>query len=344
MQQLHIKLGSRLVSKTCLRYLLVSLVLLLGGFLIRLDYYIAAPSRALELGNLITVDGKDPGDSGTFFLVTVSQMQAVPFTLLYALIHPHLDIKPVSEVIPVGMDKEEYRQLQAENMRESRLMAQVVALRRAGYEISIESDGVEIVGFLENAPAEPYLQLGDRLLSVDGKQILLASEVSLLVQERQVGEVVNFTLVRDGTLLELELATGEHPEEKGMPFVGIYIKTLPWEAEIPLNIAMDTGRIGGPSAGMMFTLEIINQLLDGDITAGRKIAGTGTIDFNENIGRIGGVAQKVIAAERAGAEYFLVPVANYEAAQNIARRIVVVPVDNLEQVLDFLNTITLAVQ
>ncbi len=338
-KQFHLKSDYRFLTRFNIRYLLVALAIILGGFFIRLDYYIVKPSRAVELGNLITVEGKDHDDRGAFFLVTVSQQRAAPFTLIYAAINPYLDINPISAVIPRGMDEEEYRHLQAENMNESRLMAQVVALRRTGYKIEIDSEGVEVVGFLENAPAEPDLELGDKLLTIDGKQVFLASEVPLLVQDRQVGESVNIALMRNGSLVELELATGEHPEEEGLPFLGIYIKTLPWEAEIPLDIAMDTGRIGGPSAGMMFTLEILNQLLDEDLTAGRRIAGTGTIDFTENIGRIGGVTQKVVAAEKAGAEYFLVPEANYEAAQSAARRIIVISVDNLDQALSFLEAL-----
>lgn len=338
-QQFTLKSDNRIVSRFNLRCLLVALVIIAGGLFVRLDYYIVKPSRAVELSELITVEGKDPDDRGAFFLVTVSQQRAAPFTIIYALINPYLDINPISAVIPQDMDEEEYRLLQAENMNESRLMAQVVALRRTGYEIDITSEGVEVVGFLENAPAEPDLKLGDKIMAVDGEQVFLASEVPLLVQNRQVGESVNITLIRNGSHLELELATGEHPQEEGLPFLGIYIKTLPWEAEIPLDIAMDTGRIGGPSAGMMFTLEILNQLVEEDLTAGRRIAGTGTIDFTENIGRIGGVTQKVVAAERAGAEYFLVPEANYESARSAARRITVVSVANLEQALSFLETL-----
>lgn len=319
--------------------ILLITVFIASGLFIRLDYYIVKPSRALELGELIEVENRDPDDQGAFFLLTVSQLRATPFTALYGLIHPHFSISPISSVIPRGMDEEEYRQLQADNMTESRLMAQVVALRRAGYNINVVSEGVEVIGFLENAPAEPYLQEGDRLLTVDGKIVILASEVPLIVQDREVGETVKLELIRDGRTLEIELETGEHPEEPGLPFLGIYIKTLPWEAEIPVNIEMDTGRIGGPSAGMMFTLEIINQIIDDDLTAGKYIAGTGTIDFTERIGRIGGVAQKVIAAERAGAEFIFVPEANYEDALEAAQLIVVVPVSDLEEVLDFLSNL-----
>ena len=102
---------------------------------------------------------------------------------------------------------------------------------------------------------------------------------------------------------------------------------------------MNTGRIGGPSAGLMFVLEILNQLQPEDLTVGRDIAGTGTIDINENVGRIGGVVQKVVAAEKAGAEYFLVPRSNYEQAKKVARNIELVPVDNLGEVLLFLSNL-----
>ncbi len=321
------------------KYLLVFLVIILGGFFIKLDYNIVKPSRALELADLITVEGKDQDDRGAIYLVTVSQQRATPFTLFYAFFDPYTDIVPTSAVIPVGMSEHEYRLLQAENMNESRLIAQVVALRYLGYDIEIISEGVEVVGFLDNAPSKPDLMLGDKLISVDGKQVFLASEVSLLVQDRRVGESVRIALIRKGSLMELELVTGEHPEEEGLPYLGIYIKTLPWEVEIPHHIVVDTGRIGGPSAGMMFALEIINQLMEEDITAGRKIAGTGTIDFTKNIGRIGGVTQKVIAAEKIGAEIFLVPDANYEEARKAANHIIVVPVNSLDQALGFLESL-----
>jgi len=93
---------------------------------------------------------------------------------------------------------------------------------------------------------------------------------------------------------------------------------------------------------LMFVLEILNQLLPEDLTAGKLIAGTGTMDLDENVGQIGGVYQKVIAAERAGAEYFFVPVENYEAAKAAAHKITLVPVTNLQEVLDFLDSLAAA--
>jgi Lon-like protease len=317
---------------------LAILVLLISlGLFVQLDYYIVMPSRAVNLAEIISIDSADQDDEGSFYLVTVSQKRASPITAAYGLFHPHMDINPIDSVIPTGMDESEYRQLLNENMVESRHLAQVVALRRAGYDVEINSEGVEIIGLTDNAPAQGFLFKGDIIRAVDGVPVFLATEIPLLVQDRAVGDEVTLEIERDNLQASVTVKTAESPEDSELPILGIFIKTLPWEPVLPLEIAMNTGRIGGPSAGLMFVLEILNQLQPGDLTAGRDIAGTGTIDINENVGRIGGVVQKVVAAEKAGAEYFLVPRSNYEQAQKVARKIELVPVEKLEEVLQFLS-------
>ncbi len=309
------------------------------GFFIQLDYFLIRPSRAVDLSDLISVESEIESDRGSIYLLTVTQQRATPLTAIYGYFHPHMEINPMERVIPRDMSEEEYRELLAENMAESRHLAQVVALRRSGFDVEIISDGVEIIGFLENAPAEGILQEEDQILSVDGTQVFLATEVPLLVQAREVGEEVLLALKRNDKELELLVPTGPHPDDSGMPFLGIFIQTLPWEPVVPLEIRMDTGRIGGPSAGLMFVLEIMNQLSPDDLTAGYNIAGTGSIDLNEKVGRIGGVPQKIIAAENSNADIFFVPQGNYEEAKRSARTIKVVPVSELEEALDFLETL-----
>ncbi|MCR3922235.1 MAG: signal protein PDZ, partial [Firmicutes bacterium] len=106
---------------------------------------------------------------------------------------------------------------------------------------------------------------------------------------------------------------------------------------LPVDITIEVGEISGPSAGLMFVLEIINQLDPRDLTAGQKIAGTGTINLQEEVGSIGGVRQKVKAAEEAGATYFISPLDNYEDAKAAANSITVVQVNTLDEVLIFLE-------
>lgn len=322
-----------------LRAAVIAVVIAVLGFFIQLDYFLIRPSRAVDLRDLISVENAVENDRGATYLLTVTQQRATPLTAIYGILHPHMDLNPVERVIPRDMTEEEYRELLAENMIESRHLAQVVALRRSGFDVDIKSEGVKIVGFLEDAPAEGILEEDDLILSVNGTPVFLATEVPLLVQAREVGEEVLLTVNRNSKELELLIPTGEHPDDPDMPYLGIFIQTLPWEPVIPLDINMDTGRIGGPSAGLMFVLEIMNQLSKDDITAGYNIAGTGSIDLNEKIGRIGGVPQKVITAEKADADIFFVPKGNYEEAEKAARKIEVVPVSDLEEALQYLDSL-----
>ncbi len=325
--------------KRLLRTAIIVGVIAVLGFFVQLDYFLIRPSRAVDLRDLISVENAVDNERGSIYLLTVTQQRATPLTAIYGYFHPHMDLNPMERVIPRDMSEEEYRELLAENMIESRHLAQVVALRRSGFDVDIISDGVEIVGFLEDAPAEGILQEEDQILSVDGTPVFLATEVPLLVQAREVGEEVLLTINRNSQDLELSVPTGAHPDDADMPFLGIFIQTLPWEPVIPLEIKMDTGRIGGPSAGLMFVLEIMNQLSPDDLTAGYNIAGTGSIDLNEKVGRIGGVSQKVIAAENSDADIFFVPVGNYEEAINAASTVEIVPVSELEDALDYLDSL-----
>ena len=129
--------------------------------------------------------------------------------------------------------------------------------------------------------------------------------------------------------------------DRGM--IGVLLSTAPTEIEFPVRVVIDSQNIGGPSAGLMFTLEIINQLTPSDITNGHRIAGTGTIDQEGMVGPIGGVRQKVFAAIAAGADYVFVPGDNYPTAiEAAADDITVVKVENIDDALAFLDSLPMA--
>lgn len=315
----------------------IIIFILAAGLFIRTDYYLIKPGTAEELRPLIEVENADPDDRGKFYLVTVSQQQANLLSMAYGYLHPDIELQRVTEVVPPGMSLEEYQELMKQWMRESQLMAQVIALTRSGYQIEIESQGVVVRGFLEGSPAKGIFQEGDIILAVDGMEVSLTEQVISRVQNRGVGDDVTLKVQRDKQEIELTSATYPSPDNPAVPALGVYISSLGWEPVIPIQIEIKTGEISGPSAGMMFVLEILNQLTPGDLTKGHLIAGTGTIELNEKVGQIGGVQQKVIAAEKEGAEYFFVPVENYREAKQATRRITLVPVSSLQEVLDFLE-------
>ncbi len=317
---------------------LVVLGLLFLGFFIRTDYVLVKPGSAQDLREIVNVEGADQDDVGKFFLVTVAQQQSGLWSLVYGYLHPYIEVQRLSNVIPPGMQEHEYRRILEQWMRESKNTAQVIALRRAGYDVEIISEGVVVAGFLDQSPSKGILKKGDLITAIDGRKTLLAGEVISAVQQRRAGDPVQLTVLRDTEELNLTVTTGPHPDDPKLPALGVYISTLDWEPVLPIDIELETGEIAGPSAGMMFVLEILNQLEPDDLSGGRLVAGTGTIDINENVGPIGGVFQKVIAAERAGADYFFVPVENYEDAKKAVHHITLVPVKTLQEALDYLNS------
>lgn len=288
---------------------------------------------------MVTVEGADRDDRGKFFLVFVAQQRAGLWSLIYGYLHPYIEVQRLSSVLPPGMQEQDYRRLLEQWMQESKNTAQVIALRRAGYDVEIISEGVVVAGFLEQSPSQGILRKGDLITAIDGERTLLAGEVISHVQQRRVGEPVALTVRRGSETIDLDVITAPHPDDPKLPALGVYISTLDWEPVLPIGIELKTGEIAGPSAGLMFVLEILNQLLPGDLTGGELIAGTGTIDISENVGPIGGVFQKVIAAERAGAQYFFVPVENYEEAKKAVHHITLVPVRTLQEALDYLDSL-----
>lgn len=322
-----------------IKVFIILLGLFIVGLFIRTDYILVRPGAAQDLREMVTVEGADQSDQGKFYLVTVSQQQANLWSLVYGYLHPHIEVQRFSSVIPPGMEEQEYRELLEQWMRESKNTAQVIALRRAGYDVKIISEGVVVADFLDRSPSRGILEKGDLITAIDGHRIQLAGEVVSAVQLRPVGAPVELTVRRDTEELDLIVTTAPHPDDPGLAALGVYISTLDWEPVLPIKINMETGEIAGPSAGLMFVLEILNQLSPGDLSGGQPIAGTGTIDLKENVGPIGGVYQKVIAAENAGAAYFFVPEENYEEARTAVQQIKLIPLKTLQEALDFLDSL-----
>ncbi|MDW7651052.1 MAG: PDZ domain-containing protein [Bacillota bacterium] len=316
-------------------------IIIIAGLLLfaRTGYLLVRPGSAENLTNFVSVDNGDKDHRGKFFLVTVSQQSASPVLLLYGLINPIIDVQQRREAIPPNMDPEEYRELMQKWMQESQNLAKVIALRRHGIEVPIDSDGVEVVDVGDDSPAKEILQPGDVILSVDGREVLLAEDLVNQVQTRPIGEPVDLEILRDGQKKSVSISTTSHTEQPQKAAIRVLVQTLNWQPQLPVEIEIEVGEITGPSAGMMFVLEILNQLDAGDLTGGKQIAGTGTINLQEEVGPIGGVRQKVRASENAGAQYFLVPQENYEEAKTAARDIQLVPVTTLDEAMRFLNDI-----
>ena len=154
----------------------------------------------------------------------------------------------------------------------------------------------------------------------------------------EIGDIINIGLIRNEKELSIETKLIEHVEYENEPMVGFLASTPNQQFIFPFEVDIETGNVGGPSAGMMMALNVYNLLIESDITNGKKIAGTGTIEIDGSVGPVGGVKQKVIAAKRANASLILVPTANYsEASAYSDENTSIVAVDSFEEALNVIS-------
>lgn len=339
------------------RHRLRLLLVLLAGMVIAmavnypLPYYVTRPGSAVELGAMIEVEGGEKNREGAFMLTTVRMGQATPFWYLYAQLSPSAELIEQEKFLLPGETGEEFTQRELLAMENSQLLASAVAFRLAGHDVTIENRGVEVVRITENSPAKHVLKPGDVIVRLNETEIRTMQELLNYLSTRNPGERVEVTYLRGQTeetrqLTLIDLAAGT--EEAGRAGLGISVSNHQ-KIEVPKKVTVSSRNIGGPSAGLMMTLEIYDQLTkELNLTRGYRIAGTGEILFDGSVGRIGGVNHKVIAADTAGADIFFAPAdeeaegrSNYQEALDTARRIGtdmrVVPVKTVQDAIDYLT-------
>ncbi|WP_432359513.1 SepM family pheromone-processing serine protease [Sporosarcina sp. UB5] len=332
-----------------------ALLLILFLFIYPLDAYISKPGGAYDLAPIVEVVGGDKDDEGTFSLMTISIGKATPFSYIASNFTDRMKVLPISKVRREGENDKEYTIRQKKLMSDSQFNAITVAFDKAGIPVDITYDGVFIVSVLKGGAADGKLATGDKIRSVDGEQLKEGGQFASLISKKGKGDKVAVTVERDGKFLDVEITLSEIPKSGGRIGLGVEFQE---DRELATNpkVEIRTADIGGPSAGLMFTLEIMNQLLDEDLTKGYNIAGTGEMLPDGTVGRIGGTDFKIMAADREGVEIFFVPndylsdevrnrnpgiVTNYDealkTAKNIGTTMKVVPVSTIDDALNYLK-------
>ncbi|HEU5013572.1 MAG TPA: site-2 protease family protein [Roseiflexaceae bacterium] len=301
-----------------------------------------APGPALSVEPMVTVDAahRHPYD-GTFLLTTVSlQTPIIAAQWLEAQVSPLVTLVPPEQIVPPDMTPQEQVARDNRMLEESEATAIVTALQKAGYKATLSSQAVEVIALAAESKAHGLLEPGDQIVAVNG--VLVTSTPELLAQLAKLDpqSTASLAVQRGGERHDIAVPLLPPAEPGGPPRIGIYIQSAGFKVDLPFPVEITPQKIGGgPSAGLMFTLTIYNMLTPGDLTGGHHIAGTGTISLEGSVGPIGGVAQKVAGAEQAGAEYFLSPPENYEAARRAARTIKVVRIATLDEALAFLRSL-----
>jgi PDZ domain-containing protein len=306
---------------------------------IELPYLAYSAGPVSDAADSVLVEDIDfyPPD-GELLMLTVVTQDVNIFEAAIAGVDPTIDLVRKQAVRREGETDEEYRNRVLQQMDDSNFRSIAVALAHLGYEL-VPTE-VVINELVEEVPAAAVLQLGDTVLTVNGRDIESVDDFPPALEGYEVGDIIDMTVQRAGSDVAVEIELAEREDEPGVPMIGIVLGEL---TEPPFPIEIRAGDVGGPSAGMMHTIAIVDSLTEGELTHGRVIAGTGTIDLDGNVGGIGGIRQKVVAAEAAGADYILVPEANYESALTAERDdIEIVPVATLDQAISFLETLDTA--
>lgn len=301
---------------------------------IELPYLAYSPGPISDAADAIAAEDVElyPPE-GELLMLTIVQQDVNIFEAFIAGADPTIDLVRKQAVRRQGESDEEYRNRVLEQMSSSNYRAVTVALEYLGYEMV--SKEVVVNEVIEGVPAAEKIEPGDAVRSVNGHEITSLKDFAPALEGHRPGDVITLTVGREGETLQLEVELAEREDEPGEAMIGITLGVL---TEPPFPIEIREGDVGGPSAGLMHTLAIIDNLTEGELTKGRVIAGTGTIDFEGNVGSIGGIRQKVVAAEAAGAAYILVPEGNYETALTAERdNIQIVPVATLDDAIGFLK-------
>ena len=270
---------------------------------------------------------------GELLMLTVVTQDVNVFEAFLAGIDPTVDLVRKQAVRREGESDEEYRNRVLQQMDDSNFRSIAVALNYLGYEL-VPTE-VVINEIVDGVPASSVLELGDTVRSVNGVDISALEDFAPALEGYGVGDVIDMAVEREGSVVDVEVELAPKEDEPDAPMIGIVLGEL---TEPPFPIEIQAGDVGGPSAGLMHAIAIIDALTEGELTQGRVIAGTGTISLDGTVGNIGGIRQKVVGAEAAGAEYILVPEGNYESALTAERETIeIVPVATLDEAVAFLE-------
>jgi Lon-like protease len=332
--------------------------LVTAGLLVKLPYYTLSPGSSRATEPLITVDGASTYDApGNVDFLTVSLREATPVELLAAWINPAVDVKSRDEILGT-QSPEENRQVNLQMMSDSKDAATYQALHRLGYDIPTSGSGAVVARVEQGSPADGPLKVGDVITSIDGQPVSLNSQLVSIVGAQAPGTVLTMEVTtldlpelreaggegtegssEPGATRTVQVTLGARPDDASKGFLGISTFTRDLTFDFPVKVTIDSGRVGGPSAGLAFTLGLLDVLTPDSITGGLKIATTGTMSLDGTVGPVGGVHQKIVAAKREGVQLMLVPSSELDEARRYADGLRIEPVDNLDQALQVLATV-----
>lgn len=283
--------------------------LFLGGYVF-LPYYSVGPGPARDVETMIRVEGAPSYPSeGRLVLTSVVFRRLTGFGVVAAWLDPDRSVVDRERIYPAGETVEVERQRAISEMDQSKLDATAVVLRELTDYPRDHGEGVLVESVFGGCAADGELYPGDLILRIDGTRVDTVRAASRAIGAAPSGSTLTFDVTIDGQPETVRLVR-EPCGGESEPLVGVALMNA-----FPIDVRIASGAIGGPSAGLMFALGLYDLLTPGDLTDGRTIAGTGMIGPDGTVYPIGGIGEKLVAADHAEADAFLVPKDNAKAAR-----------------------------
>ena len=306
------------------------------------DKLLEVPDKAHPLSGLIKVAGSSRRqDGGGIYYVDVVLQKASLLQSSFKLFRPEgADLIPQKDFVPTGLTYSQQLKVDQETMKVSQKKASVVALRALGLRFRAREGGVRVAAINSDSHARGVLQPQDVVVAADGREVASALDLFNALRHHRPGDVVRLGVLRAGKRLDFRIKTIADSLDPHRALIGFApIEVV--NARLPVPVHFDLGRdVGGPSAGLAFALEILEQR-GRDVDHGLKIAATGEIQLDGSVTSIGGIKQKTIGARQSHADAFLVPVDgdNAKDAKRYAHGLRIIPVKNFQQALQALATL-----
>lgn len=336
-EPIHQRSRSEQVARRALVVAMVLLIVVLAGTFIKVPYVVEKPGPVTDtLGQLddgtelVEVNGaKSYPTTGELYFTTVRILGGPERHISgWEWVSGHLDpdsrVVPEDQVFGQERSEEEIEEMNAALMQGSQKNSIAVGMRSGGVKVPQENLVAQVA---KKLPAQGVLKPEDVILSVDGERTEHVADIIATISDRKPGDEVRIGVSRGGKEREVTLTTTDIGN--GRAGIGIGIEPT---YDYPFEVRIDAGRVGGPSAGMMFALAVHDRLTPGPMTGGKSIAGTGTIDDAAEVGPIGGIAQKMVGAKDGGAGWFLAPEDNCgDVVGHVPDGLRVVPVGTFDE-------------
>jgi PDZ domain-containing protein len=313
-------------------------------YLVPSNDYLLLPDTAHPVAPLVDVKGgKDPSGPGGIFFVDVFERRASMFESLFPWIHDGATLVPAKLIVPPGVSDNAVRQADLREMSISQRVAAAVALKRLGYKVVARPSGVIVAALDSRSHAVGKLHPSDLIVSVNGVSTDTIAELRAQLAKVKPGEPVERGISRgiaanQGKDFVVTVKTMADAVNEKRAIVG-FAPEQAAEIRLPLKVSIDAGNVGGPSAGLAFALEVMEEL-GHNVDRGYKVAATGQIELDGKVTSIGGVKQKTFGVRKAKADVFLVPAGeNAREARRYANGVRIIAVKSFPQALHALATL-----